>query len=292
MTDRRAFLLLLLVILFWAGNFPLGKLALDELSPVALTAGRALVAAPLLLLVARFTAPLAHPLARRDYLAFVVLGLTGLVGNTTLWYWGLKHTTALNAGILGAASPIFVALTAALLLGDGLGPLNWLGIALTVAAVLVTVAKGSLETLRTLAVNRGDLVILCSQILWVAYSLFSRASASALPPVWVMAGANVVSALVLIPLAAAVEPWRSPRAAPLGWAVILYGAVLVTLAHVWYYAIVRTLGPGRAAGFLNLMPFVVLGLAWLLVGEAIHAYHLIGAVLVIAGVFLTMRRIG
>ena len=274
MTERRAFLLLLLVILFWAGNFPLGKLALDELGPVALTAGRALVAAPLLLLVARFTAPLAHPLARRDYLAFVVLGLTGLVGNTTLWYWGLKHTTALNAGILGAASPIFVALTAALLLGDRLGP------------------KGSLETLRTLAVNRGDLVILCSQVLWVAYSLFSRASASALPPVWVMAGANVVSALVLIPLAAAVEPWRSPRAAPLGWGVILYGAVLVTLAHVWYYAIVRTLGPGRAAGFLNLMPFVVLGLAWLLVGEAIHAYHLIGAALVIAGVFLTMRRIG
>jgi drug/metabolite transporter (DMT)-like permease len=38
------------------------------------------------------------------------------------------------------------------------------------------------------------------------------------------------------------------------------------------------------------MPFVVLGLAWLLVGEAIHAYHLIGAALVIAGVFLTMRR--
>ena len=42
----------------------------------------------------------------------------------------------------------------------------------------------------------------------------------------------------------------------------------------------------------SMMPFVVLGLAWLLVGEAIHAYHLIGAALVIAGVFLTMRRIG
>ena len=108
-------------IVFWAGNFPLGKLALDELGPTALTAGRALVAAPLLVLVARFTAPLAHPLARRDYVAFVVLGLTGLVGNTTLWSWGLKHTTALNAGILGAAWPIFVALTAALLLGDRLG---------------------------------------------------------------------------------------------------------------------------------------------------------------------------
>ena len=292
MTDRRAYLLLLLVIVFWAGNFPLGKLALDELGPVALTAGRALVAAPLLLLVAWFRTPLGHRLTRRDYLAFVVLGFTGLVGNTTLWYWGLKYTTALNAGILGAASPIFVALTAALLLGDRLGPPNWLGIALTVAAVLITVARGSLETLRTLAFNSGDLVLLLSQTLWVTYSLFSRASASPLPPVWVMAGANVVSALVLLPLAAAVEPWRSPRAAPLGWAVILYGAVLGTLAHVWYYAVVRVIGPGRAAGFLNLMPFAVLGLTWLLVGEPVRAYHLVGAVLVIAGVFLTLRRPG
>jgi drug/metabolite transporter (DMT)-like permease len=34
----------------------------------------------------------------------LVLGLTGLVGNTTLWFWGLKHTTALNAEILVVAA--------------------------------------------------------------------------------------------------------------------------------------------------------------------------------------------
>jgi len=107
--------------------------------------------------------------------------------------------------------------------------------------------------------------------------------------VWVMAGAHVVSALVLVPLAAAVEPWRSPFAAPLGWAVVLYCAGLVTPAHVWYYAVVRAIGPGRAAGFMNLMPFVVIALTWLLVGEVVHLYHLVGAVLAIAGVFLATR---
>lgn len=289
MSERRAYLLLLAVVLFWAGNFPLGKLALEELGPLTLTAGRAVIAAPVLVLVARLTAPLAQPLVRRDYLAFLVLGLTGLVGNTTLWFWGLKHTTALNAGIIGASSPLFVAVPAAVLLGDRLSARNWLGIGLTVAAVLVTIAKGSLDVLLTFSVNRGDLIILASQLFWVTYSLYSRAAASALPPVWMMAGAHVVSAIVLIPLASAVEPWRAPQAAPLGWAVVLYGAVLVTLAHIWYYAVVRAIGPGRATGFLNLMPFVVIGLAWLIVGEAVHAYHLIGAAMVIAGVFLVTR---
>ena len=144
---------LLLVILFWAGNYPLGKLALADLSPLVLTAARAVLAAPLLLLVARAGAPLGAPLGRRDYLAFVVLGLTGLVANTTVWYWGLRHTTALNAGIISAASPIFVALAASVLLGDRLSGRAWVGIGLSVAAVLLTVARGSLATLLSLSMN-------------------------------------------------------------------------------------------------------------------------------------------
>src|SRR5215471_7644071 len=108
MNDRRAYAILLLVILFWAGNYPVGKLGVGDLGPLTLTGGRALVAGPLLLAVARLAAPLTRPLARADYRAFAILGGTGLVANTTLWYWGLAYTTALNAGILGAAAPIFV----------------------------------------------------------------------------------------------------------------------------------------------------------------------------------------
>ena len=107
-----------------------------------------------------------------------------------------------------------------------------------------------------------------------------------------MAGAHVVSALLLVPLAVVGEPWRSPLAAPLGWSVVLYCAGLVTPAHVWYYKVVRAIGPARAAGFMNLMPFAVIALTWLLVGEAVHVYHLVGAVLAIAGVFLTTREAG
>src|SRR2546430_73784 len=212
MSERRAYLLLLAVIAFWAGNFPLGKLALAELGPLTLTAGRALIAAPILLVIARVTAPRSHPLALRDYRAFVVLGLTGLVGNTTLWYLGLRQTSALNAGVLGATSPIFVALGASALLGDRVSARNWLGIALTVAAVLTTLAKGSLHVLLTFSVNRGDLIILASQSLWVTYSLYSRAAASQLPPVWVMAGAPRVAGRLPGPPAAGGGAWRCPVA--------------------------------------------------------------------------------
>src|ERR1700741_1235817 len=172
MNDRRAYAMLLLVILFWAGNYPVGKLGVGDLGPITLPGGRALLAGPLLPALPRGPAARPRPLARADYIAFAVLGGTGLVTNTTLWYWGLKYTTALNAGILGAAAPIFVSVASALLFGDRLGVRNWLGIALTVLAVVLTLAKGSLTVLLTLSINHGDLIILASQVAWITYSLY------------------------------------------------------------------------------------------------------------------------
>ena len=149
-----------------------------------------------------------------------------------------------------------------------------LGVALSVLAVVVTVAQGSLAVLLDLAINRGDLIVLASQALWVVYSVYTRRAPSGLPPTWVMAGAHLVSAVVLVPISLLIDPpWPSPLGAPRGWLVILYGALPVTLGHLWYYAIVRTIGPARAAIFLNLMPFAVIALTWAMLGEPVHAYH-------------------
>jgi drug/metabolite transporter (DMT)-like permease len=107
----------------------------------------------------------------------------------------------------------------------------------------------------------------------------------------VLAGAHVVAAGLLLPLALLERPWQSFAGA--SWVavvVVLYSALLGTPAHIAFYQAVRTVGPGRAAVFTNLIPFLVLGLSWLMVGEPIRWYHWIGACVVIAGVALTTRR--
>lgn len=291
MTHTRAYSLLLIVTFTWAANYPLGKLALAELDPVTLTASRAVIAAALLALVVRLLHGPLPPFRRRDYWAFVVLSLTGLVGNTTVWYWGLRHTSPVNAGILGASTPVVVALAAAAWLRDRLARRHLVGIGLTMAAVLLTISHGSLQVLQTLSFSKGDLLILCSQIAWVAYTLFSRASTSQLPSVTIQAGAHVVSVIALAPLALVDHSWEVlGRASWVGWGVVLYAAGPITLGHLWFYEAVRVVGAGRAAVFMNLTPFIVIGLSWLMLGETIRWYHLVGASVVIAGVGLTTSK--
>jgi drug/metabolite transporter (DMT)-like permease len=290
-THRDAYALLLVVALIWAGNFPLAKLGLAELGPLTLASVRTLIAAPLLVLASRLLEGPLPPLARRDLTAVVVLAVTGFVGNSALWYTGMWFTTPANAGILGAAAPVAVALAASAWLRDRLSAVNLLGIALTMTAVIVTIAQGSIAVLLTLSANRGDVIILLSQMLWVTYTLYSRANRSTFSPLQMLAGAHVVAAGLLLPLALLEAPWRSLAGA--SWVavvVVLYSALLGTPAHIAFYQAVRTVGPGRAAVFTNLIPFLVLGLSWLMVGEPIRWYHWAGACGVIAGVALTTRR--
>jgi hypothetical protein len=131
----------------------------------------------------------------------------------------MRYTNPINAGILGAAAPVVVAVLGAVWLRDRLSAWNLGGIVLTVVAVLLTLSHGSPERLATLAFNRGDLLILTSEIGWISYTLYSRALTSRLQPVTVLAGAHVISTLVLAPLVLLVEgggPWRrrAGRAGP------------------------------------------------------------------------------
>lgn len=291
MTHGRAYSLLFLVTLLWAGNYPFGKLALTEMGPITLTAARALVAAPLLVLAARLAYGPLPAVSRADRWAFVLISLTGLVCNTTLWYAGLRYTSPINAGILGAGAPVLVAIGGALWLGDPLAKRHYVGFVLTMGAVLMTVSHGSLEILRTLSFNRGDLIILASQGAWIAYSLLARATDTRLPALTLQAGAHVVSAALLVPLALVEQPWRTlGHASWVGWGVILYAAGPLTLGHVLYYKGVTVVGAGRAAIFMNLIPFLVIGLSWLFLGERVYWYHVAGASAAIAGVALTTSK--
>ncbi|HSE95982.1 MAG TPA: EamA family transporter, partial [Methylomirabilota bacterium] len=103
--EPEAYALLFAISLIWAGNFLAAKIALAAIGPITLTALRAVIASAILIWVVRLSHPTWPTVTRTDLRTFLILALTGLVTNTTVWYYGLQRTLAVNAAILGAMGP-------------------------------------------------------------------------------------------------------------------------------------------------------------------------------------------
>jgi drug/metabolite transporter (DMT)-like permease len=289
-SERKAYGLLLLVSLIWAGNFLAAKVALQVVGPLTLSALRAALATGVLLWYVRFTHQTWPSVSAGDLRIFVILALSGLVTNTTLWYFGMQRTLAINAAILGAMGPVFVALLSATWLRERLSQLNFLGILVSSAGVVLTVTRGSVRALLDLDLHPGDFYILVGQGIWAVYSVYARQVSRQYAPAVITAGTYIVSAAFLVPLSLIERPWTALPHVTAGTVLaVLYAASLVTVSHVWFYRSLQVVSAAVASLTVNLLPFEVLLVSWLLLGEPVTWAHVIGAAVVIGGVVLATR---
>jgi drug/metabolite transporter (DMT)-like permease len=165
-----------------------------------------------------------------------------------------------------------------------------LGILVSSAGVMLTVTRGSLQALLDLDLHRGDFFILAGQSIGAVYSVYARQVSRQFPPTVITAGTYIVSAAFLVPLALIERPWVALPHVTLGTILaVLYAATLVTVSHIWFYWGIRVVPAAVASLTVNLLPFEVLVLSWLLLGEAVTWAHVLGALIVIAGVALATR---
>src|SRR5438132_1700601 len=73
-----------------------------------------------------------------------------------------------------------------------------------------------------------------------------------------------------------------------GWLALFYSSIIsMGVAYIFYYRGLRVLGPTRTAVYTNLQPIIALLVAWAFLGENPTVFQGVGAVTIIAGVFLT-----
>jgi len=289
LSQTRAYVALFLIASLW-GTFPAtAKLALTDIPPTLMTAIRCAIAAAFLaVLLLRSAAETSRALTAEAVRAFFVLGVSGLVVSTQISYWGIYTTSAANAAILQATAPVMVALGARLYLGERLRRLQRVGVTVSTLGVLLVVTQGRLADL-TAEVRLGDFLTLLALVGWTVYTVFGKRVLAGHSPVLTTTAAYVCGTLVLVPLAIVTAPLTPPPrlGSALAWAVLLYHALPGAVAHLWWYAAVERVGPSRAAIFMNVTTVVGIGMAGVLVGEAVGRWQIGGAAMVLAGVALT-----
>ena len=285
-----AYLLLLFVTFIWAGNYPVGKLALEHVSPLPLIALRTLVGAAILISLARKSTPNLAAELREDWRSTLILALTGVMASGILFYFGLRLTTASNAGIISASTPIWVAVLSWIFVAERFSVINIGGVLLSFSGLVTIICQGSLATLLQRSFNLGDVLILIGQLNWAIYTVYGRWVLTKRSAIVTTASSYLTGAVLLFPLIFLESPRAVMQHASLGGAIaITYLCILSPLSQLWYSKALAKVSPHRAAIFMNLMPIIVLLFSALVLGETITTVQLLGTVMVISGVVLTTR---
>lgn len=287
----RPYLLLALTALMWAGNTVAGRLAVGEVSPLALTALRWLIALAVLAVVARRDLVAAWPELRPRWRRLAVLGTMGFTVFNALFYLAAHHTTAVNLGIIQGAIPVVVLIGAFLAYRTPIRPRQAAGVAVTLVGVVIVAARGDPRVLAELELNPGDAYIFVAALLYAVYTLGlrNRPPVSGLALFAAMAIAACVTSLPLAAYEAAVGQFQWPTLK--GWAILLYiGLFPSLLSQVFFIRGVELIGPGRAGLFVNLVPAFAALLAVVILGERFHWYHGLALALVLGGIWLAEQR--
>ena len=284
---RSSWLLLVLANLFWAGNIIVGRSILGPVPAVALSFWRWALAFA-------FAFGFAWPHLKRDrtvllrhWPLLLVLSATGIAFFNTAAYIGLKDTTALNVLILQSCLPLIVTIWAFILFRERPSVFQIIAALLSLGGVAIVAAHGSLDALLSLRFYRPDLWIMAAAAIYGIYVVMLRRRPDVHPLSFlqVMMG---LGALMVAPF----YVWELLRgvhmtAAVTNYAGIAYMAIFPSfISYLFFNRGVALIGGMRAGQTTHLMPLFGSVMAVLFLGETFHLYHLIGAVLIGAGLLL------
>lgn len=286
------YLLLTLTSLFWSLNWVVGRAIVGHVTPLALTFIRWLVAIAVMM---PFAWPLirAHwPAVRRNWKTIVWLGFWGTGLHNAFAYVGLQYTTATNGVILNSTIPVMIIVLGWLIYRETITRVQSLGVAISIAGIVVIISRGDLGLLARMSLNKGDLIVLAGMVFWAAYTVFLRLKPAELPGLALLACCGCIGTLLLLPLFVIEMVFLDGRVefTPATVGAMLYVGIFPSfVGYVFWNRGVAEVGPNVAGIFVHLMPAFGAILAWLFLDERIHGFHLAGIALILAGIALTTR---
>jgi drug/metabolite transporter (DMT)-like permease len=279
-------------MLFWSGNWIIGRAIAGHVTPFAMTFARWAVAVLFMVPFAWKDLRANWPAIRRNWKVIVWLGIWGTGPYNVFTYMGLQYTTATNGVILNSFVPIMIILLGWLVYRDRITALQGVGVLVSLVGVLTILSRGDPSVIMGLTLNHGDLILLVGVAFWAAYTIFLRLKPPDLSGLSLVVSCAIVGVLLLLPLFA-YEMFFLGGHIELNIATVsamLYVGIFPSfVAYVFWNRAVAEVGSNVAGIFMHLMPVFASVLAWLFLGEHIQVFHLAGFALILGGIALTTR---
>jgi drug/metabolite transporter (DMT)-like permease len=285
--SRRYPAMLAVVALLWGASFMFIKIAVRELAPATLVAGRIGIGALTLAAIVPFLVGGRATVAavRANALWLVVVGLVNMALPFWLLSWGETRIDSGLASIIQGSVPIFnaviafgffreVKVTGLRLVGVAIG---FVGVALLVGAQ----PEGKVL---------GALAVVGMAFCYAVGGLLTGRHLGAVQPPVVALGTTAVAALAMLPLGVAQAPGHLPHWETIG-SVLVLAIPLTALAFLVFYAIIAGAGAAYASLVTYLVPPIALLYGAIFLDERFGAAAIGGLALILGGVALGTGRL-
>lgn len=272
--------------LLWSASFVAGKIGVSECPPLILLTVRFLVAGILILGFAAIRGGKWN-LSRRDILVYALIGIANNALYLGLGYLGLKTISAGLNALIVSANPVFVAILAAAFLNEQITWQKIVGLLLGVAGVALIVAHRmsvGTDSPIGIAFSVGALVsIVAGTILFKVLE----------PKGSLLVGngiQNMSGGFALMPFALMFSNFS--EVVPTGRLVLALGYLIVfgsIIAFALWFHLLTKIGATAASSYHFLMPPLGMLFGWMILGEHLAAFDLLGIIPVALGIYLVTR---
>ena len=285
--------MLICATLFWAGNFMVGKYAfLTEIPPLSLVFYRWSLVWIILLPftykeIIEYKKTILNNLPLLFFLGFTSVGLFN-----SFTYLSLIYTQVINASLFNTAIPAIIILLCFLFKVEKTNKFQILGLIISVCGILAIITKLKLDILLSLDFNKGDLIMIGGVITWGVYSTLLKKKKFTLPLLTLV---HVICTFGLISVFPQfLYEYSNEQLIKFDINLIytlIFLAIFPSIGSYYCWAgAVSIIGANRAGIFLSLIPLFSTIMAIFYYNEQFQFFHLIGAILIVVGLFLANKE--
>ncbi len=276
--------MLVALSVIWGSAFMLVKVALEDVPPLTLVAGR-VTGAFLFLAAALAVLGKRLPLKREAWFAFAFLAVVNNMFPFTLLTWGQQHVDSSLAAILVASMPLTTVLLAHIWIDERLTVDKAIGVLVGFGGVFLLIG-GDLQDI-TGSSTLGQLAIIGGAVGYSTGTVFARRYMVDADPDVTATGQTLVGTVLMIPIALAVDtPFDLSISVKAGLAWAVLGVLSSAIAYLIFFRLVRMVTATEASMVAYLIPVTAVLLGALVLDESFGLTRFFGLAVIIFGVWI------
>jgi len=282
---------ILLSILCWGLAFPFIKYSLEcGLSSVTLTILRFVVVCVTFLILYMARRKMFTPLQRRDVVPIFLVGFFGVIVYHLGLNYGEQFVTAGVASLIIATIPVFTVLFALIFLKERLTVMVSAGVILSLLGVIIITLWGKTDTTLGIEYILGAAGVLLASLVGAGYTiagkkLLERYTALSLTTYAMLLGSLGLLPFLFLDISSFINEVAHISLDVIG-AIIFLGVFSTVISYTLWYTILFHTTASSLSVYVYMTPIISTIASYLLFGDMITIYFILGGALVIGGLVL------